>query len=66
MAGTHPENVLNRQTKSELVRLLFNNTEANMVVQISTVTAEVKKLNKYLKKNECGCCDSGKCKLRSS
>ena len=49
MAGTHTEAVLNKLTKPELVQLLLN-TEANMRAQISTLTAEVKELNSYLKR----------------
>ena len=51
MAGIHTEAVLNKLTKRELIQFLLN-TEANMGVQISTLTAEVKELSSYLKKLE--------------
>ena len=51
MAGTHTEAILNKLTKRELVRLVFN-TKANMRAQVSTVTTMVKILNSYLKKLE--------------
>ena len=51
MAGTHTEAVLNKLTKPELVQLLLN-TDANMEVQISILTAEIKEWSSYLKKVE--------------
>ena len=51
MAGTHTEAILNKLTKRELVKLVFN-TKANMRAQVSTVTTMVKILNSYLKKLE--------------
>ena len=59
MAQTHTEPALNKLIKPELVQLLLN-TEANMGGQISTLTAEVKELNNYLKKLD-RCCNSKKC-----
>ena len=44
-ASTHTEVVLNTLTKLEVVQLLLN-TETNMGAQISTLTAEVKELNR--------------------
>ena len=51
MVGTYTEAFLDKLNKPELVQLLLN-TEANMGTQISTLTAEVKELNNYLKKQE--------------
>ena len=51
MVGTYTEAFLDKLNKPELVQL-FLNTEANMGTQISTLTAEVKELNNYLKKQE--------------
>ena len=49
MAGTHMKAAINKITKPELIQLLLNNI-VKMGAQISTtLTAEVKELNKYLK-----------------
>ena len=49
MAGTHMKAVINKITKPELIQLLLNNI-VKMGAQISTtLTAEVKELNNYLK-----------------
>ena len=56
MAGTHTEAVLNEISKSELVQLLLAqlllNTKANIGTHITTLTAEIKKINNHLKKLE--------------
>ena len=43
MAGAHPEAVLNKLSKPELVQIILNN-EANMGSQIAKLTTEVKEL----------------------
>ena len=48
MAGTHMKAAINKITKPELIQLLLNNI-VKMGAQISTLTAEVKELNNYLK-----------------
>ena len=51
MAETRTEAILNKLSKPELVQLLLN-TEANMVADIATLTAEIKEISNHLKKLE--------------
>ena len=51
MAGAHTEAVLNKLSKPELVQIILN-TEANLGLQITKMTTEVKNLLAHSKKLE--------------